>query len=322
MTMALVRDTLLAAGLQQLRDTCSRPGWTVPIADLKKRFSVSDSAVAFDGSGLRLLTCQSGQSNITGHFQRRSTRARLAALLPPTLTAWPPSPCQCDHWPGQPPPENTACNNRVGYPPTQRSSHHHPSRTCHCVTRPGAVWNAACAAQWRAARSARMINLLPASPPRVLYGATTSRWTMARALEQAPASLPTLNHRGRVVDRSQRSGTSSTFPTLCVSVPWRPEPGCRAGLARCRGPASLGPLWDRWSACPLAQSGYPYTDRVDSPSGSNRSWVYNGEFFCAPTASKICNRHSPTITWKETDHGLTPKLNIYIYKNMIYIYIY
>ncbi len=87
MTMALVRDTLLAAGLEQLRDACRRPRWTVPIADLKKRFSLPDSAIASAGSWLRLLTCQSGQS-FTGHFQRRITRARLTALLQPTLYLW------------------------------------------------------------------------------------------------------------------------------------------------------------------------------------------------------------------------------------------
>ena len=37
MTMALVRDTLLAAGAERLRDACCRPRWTVPIADLKER---------------------------------------------------------------------------------------------------------------------------------------------------------------------------------------------------------------------------------------------------------------------------------------------
>jgi hypothetical protein len=82
LTMALVRDTLLAAGLEQLRDACRRPRWTVPIADLKERFSISDSAIASAGSRLRLLTCQSGQSRITGHFQLRITRARLTALQP------------------------------------------------------------------------------------------------------------------------------------------------------------------------------------------------------------------------------------------------
>ena len=88
MTMALVRDTLLAAGVERLRDACCRPRWTVPIADLKERFSVPDSAAASPGPGLGLLTNRSGQSCITGHFQRRSTRARLSALLPPTLYPW------------------------------------------------------------------------------------------------------------------------------------------------------------------------------------------------------------------------------------------
>jgi hypothetical protein len=69
LTMALVRYTLLAAGLKQLRDACRRPCWIVPIADLKEQFSVPDSAIASAGSGLRLLTRQSGQSCITGHFQ-------------------------------------------------------------------------------------------------------------------------------------------------------------------------------------------------------------------------------------------------------------
>ena len=87
MTMALVRDTLLAAGLERLREACSRPRWTVPIADLKERFSAPVPA-ASAGSGLGLLTGQNGQSCITGHFQRRSTRARLTALLPPTLYPW------------------------------------------------------------------------------------------------------------------------------------------------------------------------------------------------------------------------------------------
>ena len=88
LTMALVRDTLLAAGLEQLRDACRRPRWTVPVADLKELFSISDSAIASAGSGLRLLTCQSGQSRITGQFQLRITRARLTALQPPTLYPW------------------------------------------------------------------------------------------------------------------------------------------------------------------------------------------------------------------------------------------
>ena len=88
MTMALVRDTLLAAGVERLRDACCIPRWTVPIADLKERFSVPDSAAASPGPGLGLLTNRSGQSCITGHFQRRSTRARLSALLPPTLYPW------------------------------------------------------------------------------------------------------------------------------------------------------------------------------------------------------------------------------------------
>ncbi len=91
MTMALVRDTLLAAGLERLRDACCRPRWTVPIADLKERFLAPDAAVASAGSGLGLLTGQSGQTCITGHIQRRSTRARLTALLLPTLYPW-----QCD----------------------------------------------------------------------------------------------------------------------------------------------------------------------------------------------------------------------------------
>ena len=33
MSMALVRDTLMAAGLERLRDACCRPRWCVPVAD-------------------------------------------------------------------------------------------------------------------------------------------------------------------------------------------------------------------------------------------------------------------------------------------------
>ncbi len=54
----------VAAGLEQLRDACCRPRWTVPIADLKEVLG-TDSAVASAGSGLRLLTCHSGHSCIT-----------------------------------------------------------------------------------------------------------------------------------------------------------------------------------------------------------------------------------------------------------------
>jgi hypothetical protein len=86
MTMALVRDTLLAAGLERLRDACCRPPWRVPVADLKERFSAPDLVAAPAGAGLSLST--GGQSCITGHFQRRSRRVRLAAPLPPTLYPW------------------------------------------------------------------------------------------------------------------------------------------------------------------------------------------------------------------------------------------
>lgn len=88
MTMALVRDTLMAAGLERLRDACCRPRWLVPVADLKELFSTPDLAVASAGSGLGLSPGQSGQTCITGHFQRRSRRARLNALQPPTLYPW------------------------------------------------------------------------------------------------------------------------------------------------------------------------------------------------------------------------------------------
>jgi hypothetical protein len=52
---------------------------------------------------------------------------------------------------------------------------------------------------------------------------------------------------------------------------------------------------------------------------SNRLWAYTGEYFISPTASKICPLHNPTTTCKGTDHGLTPKLNMYIQKYNIYI---
>ena len=67
MTIALVRDTLLAAGLDKLRDACCRPRWRVPMADLKEWFLTPDSAVGSSpGSGLSLLCMgQSGQSCIT-----------------------------------------------------------------------------------------------------------------------------------------------------------------------------------------------------------------------------------------------------------------
>ncbi len=42
-----------------------------------------------------------------------------------------------------------------------------------------------------------------------------------------------------------------------------------------------------------------------------RSWAYTGGYFILPTVSKICPRHNPTTTCKGTDHGITPKWNIY-----------
>ncbi len=39
--------------------------------------------------------------------------------------------------------------------------------------------------------------------------------------------------------------------------------------------------------------------------------AYTGENFISPSASKICPRHNPNYVSKGTDHGLTPKLNIY-----------
>ena len=88
MTMALLRDTLLATGLERLRDACCRPRWRVPVADLRERFSTPDVEVAPAGLGLSLSPGLSGQSCITGHFQHRSRRARPAAPLPHTLYAW------------------------------------------------------------------------------------------------------------------------------------------------------------------------------------------------------------------------------------------
>ena len=88
MTMALLRDSLLAAGLERLRDACCRPCWRVPVADLREWFSTPDVEVASAGLGLSLSPGLSGQSCITGHFQHRSRRARPTALLPHTLYPW------------------------------------------------------------------------------------------------------------------------------------------------------------------------------------------------------------------------------------------
>jgi hypothetical protein len=89
MTILLVCNTLLAAGLGRLRDACCRPRWHVPVADLKELlFSTPNLEVASAGSGLGLSPGQSGQTCITGHFQQRSRRARLNALLPPTVYLW------------------------------------------------------------------------------------------------------------------------------------------------------------------------------------------------------------------------------------------
>ena len=88
MKMTLVRDTLLAEGLERLRDACCRPRWHVPVADLKERFLEPDLVVSSAGLGLGLRTGLNGQSCITGHFQRRSARPRLTTLPPLTMYPW------------------------------------------------------------------------------------------------------------------------------------------------------------------------------------------------------------------------------------------
>ncbi len=51
MKTTLVRDTLLAEGLERLRDACCRPRWHVPVADLKERFLEPDLVVSSAGLG-------------------------------------------------------------------------------------------------------------------------------------------------------------------------------------------------------------------------------------------------------------------------------
>ncbi len=51
--------------------------------------------------------------------------------------------------------------------------------------------------------------------------------------------------------------------------------------------------------------------KIEQEHSSNRLLAYTGENFISPTASKFCPRHNPTTICKGTDHGLTPKLNIY-----------
>ncbi len=157
----------------------------MPIADLKERFSIPDSAIASAGSGLRLLTCQSGQSRFTGNFQLRITRARLTALLPPTLYPWqldPPLPAnvtidQANHHRRTPPGWEILQRNGQTFITPPGQVHSVPTRhSLECCV--------------RCTVASSPINLLDSSP-RVLCGATTSRWTMACALEQAPARVPT-----------------------------------------------------------------------------------------------------------------------------------
>ena len=60
LTMALVRDALMTAGLERLRDACCRPRWRVSVADLKQRFSAPDLAAASVGG----LSLSPGQSEL------------------------------------------------------------------------------------------------------------------------------------------------------------------------------------------------------------------------------------------------------------------
>jgi hypothetical protein len=68
-------------------------------------------------------------------------------------------------------------------------------------------------------------------------------------------------------------------PTLCVSVPRRPEPGCRAGLARCRGSTyfSLTPL-SRTIGLHFGAKWMPIHSpvRVDSPSSATGGRAHQG----------------------------------------------
>jgi hypothetical protein len=239
LTIALVHDTLLVVGLEQLWDACCRPRWTVTTADLKERFSVQDSAVASDG--LRLLTCQSGQSCITGHFQRRNTRARLTALLPPTLYSWqldPPLPANvsidlANH-------HRRALPAPTGWEILQRNGQAF-------INPPGQATVSLDQAQVGMLRALHSGEQPDQQELSISFLEIDS--CMAQRREDGLWHVPWSRHLLACLHRitgaelwSQSRGTSSTLPALCVSVPWRPGPGCRAGLARCRGPASLGLL--------------------------------------------------------------------------------
>jgi hypothetical protein len=59
------------------------------------------------------------------------------------------------------------------------------------------------------------------------------------------------------------------------------------------------------------EGGVHHVEGKNEDGSSNRSWAYTGENSISPTASKICLWQNPTTTCKGTEHGLTPKLNIY-----------